>query len=69
VSALAFAVAHAAQGWKSGVTIFAIALAMHGHVAYTRTLVLAMLVHVAYDLVVGTSVARTAREYDVRTHV
>src|SRR5688572_4856918 len=35
ISAAAFAVAHSVQGWKSGVIIFAMALAMHALVLYT----------------------------------
>jgi membrane protease YdiL (CAAX protease family) len=64
ISALAFSAAHAAQGWKSAITIFAIALVMHGLVAFTGTLILAMIVHASYDLVVGYGIARTARQYD-----
>lgn len=64
LSAVAFAAAHATQGWKSAITIFAIALVMHGLVAFTGTLILAMIVHAAYDLVVGYGIARTARKYD-----
>lgn len=51
--ATAFALAHAVQGWKSGLVVFAIALVMHGLVASTGTLVLAMGVHAAYDLIAG----------------
>jgi hypothetical protein len=53
ISAGAFGLSHAFQGWKSGVTIFAIALAMHGLVWVTGTLVVAMVVHTVYDLVAG----------------
>ncbi|HTF89388.1 MAG TPA: CPBP family intramembrane glutamic endopeptidase [Planctomycetota bacterium] len=53
ICALAFAAAHWMQGWKSGVAIFAIALAMHGLVAFTQTLVLAMIVHAIYDIAAG----------------
>lgn len=60
--ALAFALAHWMQGWKSGVVIFAIALVMHGLVELTGTLVLAMVVHVLYDLVAGWLIAREARD-------
>lgn len=62
--ALAFAVAHAAQGWKSGVVIFAIALVMHGLVALTGTLVLAMAAHAVYDLVAGHRIREEALRMD-----
>jgi membrane protease YdiL (CAAX protease family) len=53
LSAAAFAVVHAFQGWKSGVVIFGIALTMHALVDFTDTLVFAMGVHVILDLFVG----------------
>jgi membrane protease YdiL (CAAX protease family) len=62
ISAAAFAVAHAAQGVKSGVMIFAIALVMHGLVAVTGTLVLAMAVHAVFDAISAALIAREARE-------
>ncbi len=62
--AVAFALAHAVQGWKSGVVIFVMALAMHALVVFTGTLVLAMVVHAAYDFVAGYFIGREARAYD-----
>jgi len=56
--AIAFAGAHAAQGLRSGVVIFLMALAMHALVAYTGTLVLAMGVHTLYDLIAGWWISR-----------
>ena len=53
ISAVAFAVAHSVQGWKSGLIIFAMALAMHALVFYTGTLVVAMVVHALYDVIAG----------------
>lgn len=53
ISALAFAVSHALQGWKSGVIIFLMALSMHYLVSTTETLVVAMVVHAVYDLIAG----------------
>lgn len=50
VAATAFALGHALQGWKSMTVIFAIALTMHALVWFTGTLVVAMAVHAAYDL-------------------
>ena len=54
VSALAFAVGHALQGWKSMVVVFLMACSMHALVWYTGTLVIAMAVHALYDLFVPT---------------
>lgn len=64
ICAIAFALAHATQGWKSMLVIFAIALIMHGLVALTETLVLAMIVHSVYDLVAGYRISQRARMYD-----
>jgi len=61
VSAIAFGVAHAVQGWKSGIAIVAIALLMQGLVAVTGTLVVAMAVHAVYDIVAGLAAGRAAR--------
>lgn len=66
VSALAFALAHWTQGWKSGIVIFCIALVFHGLVAVTGTLVLAMGVHAIYDFVAGYLIAREARRFDTQ---
>ena len=64
ILAAAFAVAHAAQGWKSGLAVFGIALVMHALVQLTGSLLPAMLVHAAYDLVAGAIIARDARRMD-----
>ena len=64
VCAVAFALAHWTQGWKSAAVIFVIALVMHGLVAFTGTLVLAMVVHAVYDLVAGYLIAQEAAGYD-----
>jgi membrane protease YdiL (CAAX protease family) len=53
VSAAAFAVSHAMQGWKTGVIIFAMALLFQALVWFTGTLVVAMIVHATYDLIAG----------------
>jgi len=63
---VAFALAHWSQGWKSGIVIFFLGLMMHGLVALTDTLVLAMGVHLSYDLVAGAAIRRKAREIDGR---
>ena len=64
ICAVAFALGHWTQGWKSGLAIFFLALTMHGLVAYTGTLVLAILVHAVYDFVAGYEIAVEARRYD-----
>ena len=64
VSALAFALAHWTQGWKSGLVIFAMALVMQGLVQFTETLILAVIVHAAYDFIAGIRIARDARRLE-----
>lgn len=64
ISSIAFALAHSIQGWKSTVVIFLIAGLMHGLVAITGTLVLAMGVHVIYDLVVGWLISNEAARFE-----
>ena len=64
IMCVAFALGHWSQGWKSLVTIFLFAAVMHGLVAATNTIVLAMVAHAVYDLVVGRVIARQARRYD-----
>ncbi len=58
--ATAFALAHTVQGPKSVVAVFAIGLVLHGLVWVTGTLVFAMGVHAAYNVVVVHRVAREA---------
>lgn len=62
ISAVAFALGHALQGWKSMVVIFGMALVMHGLVFVTGTLVVAMAVHAGYDLLAGVLGAGEERE-------
>ena len=64
VMAIAFALAHWNQGWKSGVTILLVAAILQVLVVMTNTLVLAMIVHAVYDLAVGFLIARRAARYD-----
>ena len=64
ICAAAFAAAHWPQGALSGVIIFGIALLMHALVAFTGTLVLAMIVHAAYDFAAGQLIAREAARFD-----
>ena len=62
--AVAFALAHAIQGWKSGLAIFSMALIMHGLVAVTGSLVPAMIVHALYDLAAGYRISRDAARFE-----
>ena len=64
ISAIAFALAHRVQGWKSVGWIFLVALVMQGLVALTGTLVFAMAVHAMYDLGAGYLIAEEARRID-----
>ena len=61
LSALAFALAHLAQGWRSAGWVLLFALVVQGLVALTGTLILAMLVHLVYDLIASTRIAAEAR--------
>jgi membrane protease YdiL (CAAX protease family) len=51
--ALAFALAHAIQGWKGALIVFAVALVFQGLVRFTGTLYIAMAVHASYDIIAG----------------
>jgi len=55
VCALAFAAAHWVQGATNATIVFGIALLMHGIVAITGTLYVAMAIHFVYDVVAGLS--------------
>ncbi|MFI5232470.1 MAG: CPBP family intramembrane glutamic endopeptidase [Gemmatimonadales bacterium] len=61
VSALAFALGHAVQRWKSMAVIFVMACSMQLLVWYTGTLVIAMAVHALYDLLAPTVRRRILR--------
>lgn len=63
LSALAFALAHSVQGWRSAGWVFLVGLVMQGLVVLTGTLVLAMLVHLVYDVVASALIAAEAREF------
>ena len=67
IVSIGFALAHWNQGWKSGLAILLIALLMHALVALTGTLVIAMVVHAAYDLIAGHLIRRQALVYDAET--
>lgn len=62
LSAMAFSVAHAVQGGKNMVLVFAVALVFHALVYFTGTLIVAMVVHTTYDIVAGHLASKRARE-------
>lgn len=64
IMAVAFALAHWNQGWKSGIVIVAFAAVFHALVWATETLVLAMVVHAAYDFYAGGEIRKMAMEFD-----
>lgn len=64
LSATAFAVSHALQGWKSAAIVLAMALVMHALVQTTGSLVPAMAVHAVYDLIAGLAYSRQVRRWD-----
>ena len=64
VLSMAFVLAHWHQGRKSGLAILGLALIMHVLVAITQTLLVAMAVHAAYDLIVAYRIAKQARLFD-----
>jgi membrane protease YdiL (CAAX protease family) len=64
LSAMAFSVAHAVQGGKTMAVIFGIAVVFHLLVYLTNTLVIAMVVHAAYDVVAGYAAGRKARQFE-----
>lgn len=61
LSAMAFAVAHAVQGGKTMALVFVTAAVLHALVYLTGTLVIAMVVHAAYDIVAGSAASKRAR--------
>lgn len=63
VLSIAFGLAHLTQEWKSVAIVIAMALLMHGLVAFTGTLVIAMVVHTVYDVIAGILGSRDARRF------
>lgn len=64
LSLTAFSLAHIVQGWKSVIAILLIAAGMHALVWFTGTLLVAMVVHVVYDLIASFIGVRHARGYE-----
>jgi membrane protease YdiL (CAAX protease family) len=63
VLSVGFGLAHLTQEWKSVAIVMAMALLMHGLVAFTGTLVIAMVVHTVYDVIAGILGSRDAKRY------
>lgn len=60
LTALAFAAGHLAQGWQAAPVVFVFAVGFHLLVLASGTLVIAMAVHAAYDLIAGLAIGRLA---------
>jgi membrane protease YdiL (CAAX protease family) len=64
VSAVAFALVHPVQGWRSVILIVVFGLVVQGFFVLTGTLVLAMVVHAAPDLIAGHLIGVEAKRQD-----
>lgn len=62
LSAVMFGAAHALQGWKSASVIVLFAMAFQLLVWISGSLVLAMIVHAAYDITAGFTYSKLGRE-------
>lgn len=60
LTALAFAAGHLAQGWQAAPVVFAFAVGFQLLVLASGTLVIAMAVHAAYDLIAGLAIGHLA---------
>lgn len=58
IASLIFGLSHVVQGWKSAAIVTVIALLLHGLVALSGTLLLAMAIHSIYDIVAGLAYGR-----------
>ena len=63
---VAFAIAHAVQGWRGILATAVIAILLHAVVYATQSLYLAIVVHSAYDLMVGIIAMPFLREFAAR---
>lgn len=63
LASAAFGVSHMVQGAQSALIISAIALALHGLVALSGSIYLAIVVHFLYDLIAGFSYGRLGERY------
>jgi membrane protease YdiL (CAAX protease family) len=66
IAMLAFTAAHAVQGLKSAVAILLMTILFHALVAFTGTLVIAMIVHTVYDVLAGLATRREAIALEAR---
>lgn len=62
LSAVAFALGHAIQGWKGVLIIFVMSVIFQGLVWYTGTLYVAMVVHAVYDIIAGFAYLRLYKQ-------
>lgn len=62
VTSVAFGAAHAVQGWKSAVIIGIASFAIQAYVLWAGGLLLAMLIHLSYDIVAGLTYGRLCNE-------
>ena len=62
IASLIFGVSHIVQGWRSAAVITIIALLLHGLVALSGTLLLAIAIHSIYDVVAGLAYGRIGEE-------
>jgi membrane protease YdiL (CAAX protease family) len=62
LSGISFALAHGVQGWQAVCCIFLFALCFQLVVVASGSLLIGMLVHIAYDLTAGFTYGRLARE-------
>jgi len=62
IASVIFGVSHSVQGWKSAGVITIIALLLHGLVALSGTLLLAIAIHALYDAVAGLAYGRMGEE-------
>jgi membrane protease YdiL (CAAX protease family) len=58
IASAIFGLSHVVQGWKSAGIVTIIALMVHGLVAVSGTLLLAIAIHAIYDIVAGLAYGR-----------
>jgi membrane protease YdiL (CAAX protease family) len=66
IATLVFTAAHAVQGLKSAAAILLMTILFHALVAFTGTLVIAMIVHTVYDVFAGLATRRHAIALEAR---
>lgn len=63
ICSIMFGVAHMIQGWKSSAIIVFFALGFHALVWLGGSLYVAMVVHIAYDIIAGLTYGRLGKEF------